>query len=92
MTKFRGSESSDQEAGDAGDGRSDAAMNMAIEVATAATSIAAETAGVIIFEPRERNESGKQTRRSEAWLAPSHWRSRMERMIQQQAQELSQLH
>jgi len=92
MTNFRGSESSHLEAGVAGDGRSDAAMNIVIDVATAATSIPAETAGVTIFEPRERNESRKQRRRCEAWLTPSHWRSRMERMIQQQAQELTQLH
>ena len=53
MTEFRGSERSDLDAGEAGDGRSDAPMDMAMEMATAATSIAAETAGVTIFEPME---------------------------------------
>ena len=67
-------------------------MDVAMEMATAATSIAAETAGATIFEPMERNENGKRRRRSEAPAAPSDWRSRMERTIRQQAQELTQLH
>jgi hypothetical protein len=92
MTEFRGSERSDLDAGEAGDGRSDAPMDMAMEMATAATSIAAETAGVTIFEPMERNENGKRRRRSEAPATPSDWRSRMERTMRQQAQELTQLH
>jgi len=44
------------------------------------------------FEPMEGNENGKQRRRSEAPATPSNWRSRMERTMQQQAQELTQLH
>jgi len=43
----------------------------------------------------ERNEIGKRRRRSEApttALAPSNRRSRRERPMQQQAQELTQLH
>jgi len=92
MTEFRGSERSDLDAGEAGDGRSDAPMDMAMEMATVVTSIAAETAGVTIFEPMERNENGKRRRRSEAPVTPSDWRSRMERTMQQQAQELTQLH
>jgi hypothetical protein len=92
MTEFRGSERSDLDAGEAGDGRSDAPMDMAMEMATAATSIAAETAGVTIFEPMERNENGKRRRRSEAPATPSDRRSRMERTMRQQAQELTQLH
>jgi len=63
-----------------------------MEMATASTSIAAETTHGTIFEPIERNENGKRRRRSEAPAAPSDWRSRMERMIRQQAQELTQLH
>jgi len=92
MTEFRGSERSDLDVGEAGDVKSDAPMDMAMEMATAATSIAAETAGVTIFESMERNKNGKQRRRSEAPATPSDWRSRMERTMRQQVQELTQLH
>jgi hypothetical protein len=92
MTKFRVSGRSDVDAGEAGNGRSDAPLDVAMEMATAATSIAAETACATIFEPMERNENGKRRRRSEAPPAPSDWRSRMQRTIQQQAQDLTQLH
>jgi len=62
-----------------------------MEMATAATSIAAETAGATIFEPMERNENGKRRRRSKAPAAPCDWMSCMERTIRKQAQELTQL-
>ena len=87
MTKFTVSKRSDLDAGEGGDGRRDAPMDMAMQVATAATP-----AGVTIFEPMESNENGKRRRRSEAPAAPTDWRSRMERTIRQQAQELMQLH
>jgi hypothetical protein len=45
-----------------------------------------------IFEAMERNENGKRRRRSVTPAAPSHWRSRMQRTIRQQAKELTQLH
>ena len=90
--RIQRSERSDLDAGDTGDGRSDTPMDMAMEMATVATSIAAETAGATIFEPMERINNGKWRRRSEAPAAPSDWRSRMERTIRQQAQELTQLH
>jgi hypothetical protein len=64
---------------------------VAIEIATAVIAFAAETAGATIFEPLERNENGKRTRRSQAPEAPSHWTSRMESTIRQRAQELTQL-
>ena len=67
-------------------------MHVAMEMATVVTAIAAETAGATIFEPMESNENGKWRRRSEAPAAASHWGSRMERTIRQQAQELTQLH
>jgi len=92
MTKFRVSGRSDLDAGEAGDGRSDAPIEVVMEMATVATSIAAETAGATIFELMERNENGKQRRRSEALAAPCDWRIQMERTIRQQAQELTQLH
>jgi hypothetical protein len=91
MTEFRVSVRSDLDAGEAGNGRSDAPMDVAMEMATAATTIAAETAGAIIFDPMERNENGKRRRMSEAPAASSDWRSRMVRTIRQQAQELMQL-
>jgi hypothetical protein len=68
-------------AGEAGNGRSDAPMDVAMEMATAATATPAETAGATIFEPMERNENGKKRRQSEAPAAPSDWRSCMEGTI-----------
>jgi len=53
MTEFRVSMRSDLDAGEAGKGRSDATMDVAMEMATAATPIAAETVGSAIFEPME---------------------------------------
>jgi hypothetical protein len=86
MTEYRRSERSDLEEHEAGDGRSEAPMDMAMEMATAATS-----AGVTIFGPMERNNNGQRRRRSEAPVAPSDWRSPMEQTIPQQAQEQTQL-
>jgi len=83
---------SDLDAGEAGDGRSHAPMEVAMEMAMAATSIAAETAGATIFELLEGNENGQWRSRSEAAAAPSDRRSRMEKTIGQQPQELTQLH
>jgi hypothetical protein len=74
MTEVRVSGRSDLDAGEAGDGRSDAPMEVAMEMATGATPVAAETAGATIVEPMERNENGKRRRKSEApatALAPS---------------------
>jgi hypothetical protein len=92
MTEFRVSGRSDLDAGEAGKGRSDAPMDVAMEMATAATPIALEDAGSPIFESLDRNTNGIRRRRTEAPVAPSHWRSRMERTIRQQAQELMQPH
>jgi GTP cyclohydrolase III len=68
MTEASVSRRSDMDTGEAGDGRSDLPMDMAIEmaVATAATPIAAETEGTTIDEPMERNGSAQSNRRSEA--------------------------
>ena len=94
MTEVRVSKTRGLDTGEAADGRSDAPMDMAMEMAKAVTSIAAGTAGEATLEPKERNENGKR-RRSEvpatAW-ALRDWRSRMERVAQQQARELAQLH
>jgi hypothetical protein len=95
MTEARASGRRDLDTGQAGDGRSDAHMDVAMEMATAVTPIAAETTGPITVEPMERNENRKRKRRSEALeiaMAPSDWKSRMERTMRQQAQELTQLH
>jgi len=91
MTEVRVSERSDLDTGEAGDGRSDGPINVVMEMATAATPTAAETASATIFEPMDKNENRKRRRRSEA-LAPSKWSSCMERTMQQKAQELMQLH
>jgi len=92
MPEFRVSGRSDLHAGKAGKGRSDAPMDVAMEMAMAATPNAVETADTTIFEPMERNENGKRRRRSEGPAAPRDWRSHMERTIRMQAQELTQLH
>jgi hypothetical protein len=94
MTEVRVSERRDLDAGEAADGRSNAPMDMGMEMVTAVKSIAAGTAGEATHEPMERNENGKQgwsEVRATAW-ALSDWRSRMERAAQQQARELAQLH
>ena len=95
MTEVIGKKRSDLDTGEAGDRRSDAPMDVAMEMVTTVTLIATETMGATIFEPLERNENGKQRRRSEApatTLAPGDWRSRMERAAQQHACEVAQLH
>ena len=79
-------------AGDAGDGRSDPPIDVAMEMLPATTSMAAETAGATIFESMGRNEKGIQARTTEAAAAPSDWRSHTDRTISQQAEELTQLH
>jgi len=78
--------------GEAADGRSDVLMDMAMGMPTAVTSITAKTPGGTRFEPMERNESRKRRRRSEAPVTPSNWKSRMERTMRQQTQEVTQLH
>jgi hypothetical protein len=85
MTGFRGSKRSDLDAGDGGGGRSEAPLDMAIEMATAATSMAAETVGLTISELIMSNKNGKRKRKSAAPEAPSDWRSRLQKTIQQQA-------
>jgi hypothetical protein len=59
MTEFRVSRGSDLVAGEAQDGRSDVLKDVAMEMATASTSIPAETAGATILETMERNDNGK---------------------------------
>jgi len=85
------SEKSDWDAGAVGETRSDAPMDEAMEMATAATPTATETARTIRFKPMGTNENGKRRRRTQ-FSAPSDWRSRIERRMQQQEQELTQLH
>jgi len=81
MSESRVSGSSVLDTGEAGNGRSNAPMDMAMEMATAATAIATETAGATIIQPTKRNEIRKHRRRTKAPAAPSDWRSRMERTI-----------
>jgi len=95
MTKVRGRETSDLDTGEAGEGRSDGPMDVAIEMTTTVTPIAAEPTGATLFDPMERNENGKRRRRREApakAFAPGDWRSRIELAAQQQAGEIAQLH
>ena len=95
MTKARVSGRSDLNTGEAGDGRIDVPIGVAREMATAATPCAAETSGAPVVEPMERNKNRMRSRRSEALataMVPSAWKSRTERSMPQQAQELTQLH
>jgi hypothetical protein len=92
MTEVRESERSRLDMEEAADWKSDAPMDMAMELATVVTSITVETAGATTFELMERNENGKPRRKSDAPAAPSDWRSRMDRTIRQHAEELTQLH
>jgi len=95
MTEVRRIERSRLDTPEAADGRSNVPMDMAMEMATAVTSIAVETARQVTLEPMERDENGKRPRRSQvpatAWALVD-WRSRMDRAAQQQARELAQLH
>jgi len=79
---------SDLDAGEAGNGRSNTPIVVVMEMATEATAITTDIAGATLFEPIERNENSKRSRRSVAPLAPSDWKSRMERTIKQYAHEL----
>jgi len=95
MTEARETGRSDLDIGDAGDGRSNAPLDLAMEMATAETPVNAETVRATIVEPMERNENRQRRRRSTVLataVAPGNRRSRMERKMHQQAQELPQLH
>jgi len=95
ITEARVSGSSVLATGEAGDGRRDAPMDVAMEMVTVATPIAAETMGATIIDLVDRYENRKRRRRSEdlaTALAPCQWSSRMERMMRQQEQERIQLH
>jgi len=74
MTEFRVSGRSDLDAGEDGSGTSDAPMDVAMELPTAAT------VGATLSEPMERNNNGKWRKSREAPAAPSDWRSLMERI------------
>jgi len=59
-------------------------MDMAIQMTTAVTPSAAETAGEDTLEPMERNENGKRRRRSEvpaaawpSWTGGAAWSARL---------------
>jgi len=64
ITEFRVSGRRDLDAGEAGNGRSNSAMNVAIEMATVATFIAIATSGATRLELKKRNENRKRRRRS----------------------------
>jgi len=84
-------ERSEQDTGEAGDGRSDAPMDLAMEMATAGTPPATVTAARTTFELMVRNENGKRGMKSDA-PDPCDWRSSIARTMQQQVQESTQLH
>jgi hypothetical protein len=92
IPEFRVSGRSDLDAGEAENRKSDAPMDEAMEMATAVTSIAVETAYATIFERMENNDHANRRWWSEVPVAPSDCRCGMGRTISQQAQELTQLH
>ena len=89
MTKVRGSERSDLDTGEAGDGRSDEPIYLAMGMATTVTPITTETAGATIFDRMEGNKNGKRRTRSEAPATAVDWRSRMDLTTQQQAHKIA---
>jgi len=85
ITEVRRSERSDLDTGGVAERRSDVPIDMAMDMATEVTSIAAETAGEDTLESRESKENGKRRRSSEvpaAACALRDWRSRMECAVQ----------
>jgi hypothetical protein len=81
MTDVRESERSGLDTGEASDGRNNAAMDMAMDMTMAVTSLARETPRTTIFQPMQRNGNGTWRMRSQAPVAPSNWKSRMEMTI-----------
>ena len=64
MTEVRVSERSESDTGELVDGRSDAPMDVVMEMPTDVTPIAADTPSATISERKERNENGKCRMRS----------------------------
>jgi hypothetical protein len=95
MIEVRGSKRSSLDMGEVADRRSNAPMDMAMEMAMVVTSITTETSGKETPELIGRKENGKRRRRSEVpattWVL-GNWRSRMDCTARQQAHKLAQLH
>jgi len=95
MTEVRANKSSGLDAGVAAERRSDASMDMGMEMVSVLISIAVESPGEVTPEPMERNRNRKWRKRSgvpvTAWVLRD-WKSKRERTAQQQARELGQLH
>jgi len=69
-------------------------LQMVIQMWAAVTPTSSETASRATPEPLEGNENAKRNRRRAVLISavgPGEWRSRTERMAQQQARRLSQL-
>jgi CelD/BcsL family acetyltransferase involved in cellulose biosynthesis len=95
MTKVSASERIGLDTGETADWRSNAHMDMAMEMATVVTSIALQTAGEDTLESMERNKNGKRRRRNEvpgSGRAHGECKSCMDRAAQEQTRELAQLH
>jgi hypothetical protein len=95
ISNVRVSERRGLNTGGAVDARRAAPMDIVMEMATAVTHIAAESAGEDTLEPIRRNENGMQKRRSEirvAACALGEWRSRIERVAQKDDREPALLH
>jgi hypothetical protein len=77
MNEDRVNERRGLDRGEAADGRSDAPMDMPMQMATAITSIAAGTAGEATLELMQRNENGNRSRSEDPAIAMAlgDWRS-----------------
>jgi len=78
MTEARVSERTNLDMGEAGDRRSDAPLDVPMEMTRAATPTPRETAVATMSEAKERNKKRKRRSGNEAPATPSDGRSRME--------------
>jgi hypothetical protein len=92
MTKDEVCERSAMDKGVVGDRWSDPPIDRAMEMTRAVTCTATETVVATMFELLDTNDNGNQRSISEAPASTSNLRSRMERTMGQQPQELTQLH
>jgi len=95
MTEVRVTERSNEDRGEARNGRCDVDMDVAMDMATTTPSVTVDTAGSIISESMVGNKNRKQRQSNETPAnasAPSDWRSRIERTMPQQAKKRMKLH
>jgi len=95
MPKVRVRERNNVETGEDRDGRDNTPKDMGMEIATVVTPISADAASMAILEPSKSKENENRWRRSKALaraLGHEDRSHRVQRMSQQQARKLAQLH